>query len=331
MRKSTLLIFLIVIFGFSFLPGSDKIPDNFMRIKLQWFPQSQFAGYIMALEKGFYEDEGLDVELIFSDGSDSPLEIMMAGGAEICTAWLSEAIPKKDKGFPIVNIAQILQKSSLMLVAKKNSNINEPSDMDGKKVGFWKGDFSIQPRAFFRKNNVDYIEIPQSYNIHGFLADAWDITSAMYYNEYHKIIQAGINDDELVTFFFSDYDLNFPEDGLYCSESYFYNNMKNLVKFVTASMKGWKYAFENEHESLEMIMNYCDQYHLQTNYTHQKWMLNAMNESVKYNAGPGMSDWGVLAREDYFRVAEELKLQGLINEIPKYVLFFRGLNAYAKH
>jgi len=293
-------------------------------LKVQWFPQAQFAGFIMAMEKGFYQAEGIEFDLLFSDGSDSPIENIISGEVDFCTAWLSQTIPSKAQGNDLVNICQLLQKSSMMLVAKKSSNIKEPQDMNGRRIGLWSGDFSIQPNAFFEKFGISFEQVPQSYNIHAFLADAWDVTSAMYYNEYHKIIQAGINENELNSFFFSEFDLNFPEDGIYCLKSTLDDNPELCRKMVNASLKGWEYAFQHKDETLQIVMKYCDEYYMQTNIALQSWMLDVIEQSVKYKTGETRSDWGYLKEYDFNKVCEILMNQGLLKQKPIYNEFFPG-------
>lgn len=107
----SLLIFLL------FLPLMSE--NKKVRMELHWFPQAQFAGYIMAYEKGMYKDAGIDMQLSFSDGINSPLQEMLDGKVDFCTAWLSQTISMKSEGADILNFCQILQKSSLMLVTKK--------------------------------------------------------------------------------------------------------------------------------------------------------------------------------------------------------------------
>ena len=320
-----ILIYLFLSICFiSFLSSEEEILEQTIVLEVQWFPQSQFAGYIMAFEKGFYKDLGLNVQISFSDGTDSPINKILNEEAKFCTAWLSQAIVLKTKGTPIVNISQILQKSSLMLVTKKTSNILRPTDMNGKCISTWGGDFSYQPNAFFNKFDINAKVVPQSFTIDAFLAGACDVCSAMYYNEYHKFIQAGINEDELVPFFYSDFDLNFPEDGLYCTEKTYNSNPELCRKFVQASIAGWEYAFAHPEETLDVVMKYCDEFHLQTNWSHQKWMLKAIETAVKYQVGDDPGNWGKLRKDDFLRVAYELKEQGFIDEIPSFDNFFKG-------
>lgn len=316
--NSYLIIVAVLLFS-----GSQAVAED-VRLQLQWFPQAQFAGYIMAVEKGFYQEKGLNVELLFADGSGSALQNVIAGDVEFCTAWLSQALTLSgDKA--LVNICQVLQKSSLLLVAKASRGIYQPGDLKGRRIGLWSGDFSIQPAAFFRKFNLDYEHIEQSYNIYGFLDDAWDVASVMYYNEYYRIIQSGIDENELVHFFLADYDLNFPEDGIYCRSDFLRNNSQTCSDFVAASLQGWQYAELHPEETVETIIQYAAEYHLQTNYNHQQWMLKRILESARYGSGVDSAGLGKLREEDYYRVARELQLQGLLPEYPAFHEFYQDI------
>ena len=321
-QKPIILFFGLILLYTAVLQGQTRKSISLM---VQWFPQAQFAGYIVAHEKGFYDEAGIDATILFSDGTDSPLQEVLDKRIEFCTGWLSQTIKIRSENKPIINICQILQKSSLMLVAKKESGIETAKDFEDKIVSNWGGDFSIQPIAFFQKQNIQPEVIPQSFRIDGFLVGAIDVTLAMYYNEYHKILQAGIDEDELVTFFFTDYDLNFPEDGIYCREETLQNDPEMCKNFIDATIKGWAYAFQNKEETLDIVMKYCREYHMQTNRSHQRWMLGAIETAVTYQVGDDPKNWGTLKENDYYTVAKELLNQKLITTIPAYKDFYKDV------
>jgi NitT/TauT family transport system substrate-binding protein len=287
----------------------------------QWSDQAQFAGYYVAYEKGFYEKYGIDLT-IMDGGPDSPsTEYLKNGKSDFATMFLSTAIREKADGVNLVNIAQIVQRSALMLIAKKSSKIDDPKDMDGKKIGLWGPEFQVQARALFKKYNVEPKIVPQSRSVNLFLRDGVDVVSAMWYNEYHTILNDGINPEELTTVFFSDYGLNFPEDGIYTLIENFEKDPSLSCAFVRASIEGWKYAFENPDEAIDIVLKHTRNSKLPANRVHQKWMLGRMKDII---LGMGeLTKIGVLNEADYNKVTDELKKSGFIKDPPEFRDFYK--------
>jgi len=142
----------------------------------------------------------------------------------------------------------------------------------------------------------------------------------MWYNEYHTIINAGLNPDELTTFFFHEHGLNFPEDGIYTLEKTFERDPSLSRAFVKASIEGWVYAFDHPDEALDIVLNYMVRAKIPANRTHQKWMLNRMKDLID---PPGQRlPMGMLQPTDYQRVSQELRESGVIQRTPDYKSFF---------
>ena len=289
---------------------------------LQWIPQAQFAGYMVASDKGFYRDAGMDVTLLPGGPQAPALEFLRDGKCTFATGWVSTAIQQRGAGVKLVNIGQVIQRSALMLVARKSSGIKTAADFKGKKLALWSGDFRIQPMAFFMKNklNVEIIPLYATANI--FLKGGVDAMSAMWYNEYHQLLLSGVNQEELNTFFFSDLGLNFPEDGMYCLEETYRKNPQVAERLFKASIQGWMYAFEHEEEALGIVMKYANAAQTGTNKAHQRWMLARMRDLILPNNN--RAGLGKLKEADYLSVAQVLKDLKLIQETPPFSDFYRG-------
>lgn len=292
-----------------------------VRLIPQWVPQAQFAGYYMGLKKGSYKKRGIDLTIIAGGPLRQSSEYLASGQAEFATLWLASGIQMRDHAVPVVNIAQMVRRSALMLVAKKSSGIISPQDMNGKKIGLWEPVFQIQPSAFIEKYGLDVTTIRQSYSVNLFLRGGVDVASAMWYNEYHTILNAGLNPDELVTFFFYDHGLNFPEDGIYVLEDTFNQDPDLCKAFVAASIEGWEYAFAHPEETIDLVMANLEDEHIPATRVHQRWMLDRMKDLMHPLSGGGIS--GALKYDDFARVAYSLKDFGLINSIPEYNAFYR--------
>jgi NitT/TauT family transport system substrate-binding protein len=284
-----------------------------------WSPQAQFAGYYYAYETGIYKKHGIDLQILTGGPYNPASELVEQGEVDFASLWLTNAIQLRDKGVPVVHLAQVINRSALMLVAKKSSGIEKPEDMDGKKVGIWGGDFEIQPMAFFEKYNLKVRIIPQGGSINLFLSDAIDVTSAMWYNEFHTILNSGLNPDELSTFFFFDYGLNFPEEGLYCLERTYAQDPQLCAEFIQASYEGWIGAFEYPDEAIEIVLKYMKDAKLPASRVHQRWMLNRMKDLI-FPEGIKAA-LPTLTEKDYLFVSEKLQENGSIKATPDFHQF----------
>ncbi|HNY12503.1 MAG TPA: ABC transporter substrate-binding protein [Candidatus Wallbacteria bacterium] len=288
----------------------------------QWLPQAQFAGYFTAKELGIYKKYGLDVTILNGGPGAPTTAALEEKKADFVTISLPAAIEKKAAGSKIVNIAQIICRSSLMFVTKKKNGILSPKDMNGKKIGYWKNDFIGMPKAFLKKYDINAQFFPINNSVEMFLADGVDAITVMWYNEYHKIINSGINPEELSTFFFYEHDLNFPEDGIYVLEDTFNNDPELCRNFVAASIEGWRHAFENEEETLDIVIKYIKEAHMMANKANQRWMLARMRDIViPKDANQSI---GELIEKDYMKTVNVLLESGSIKISPEYKSFYKS-------
>jgi NitT/TauT family transport system substrate-binding protein len=287
----------------------------------QWQPQAQFAGYYMAQHRGFFRRYGIEVTIIQGGPSQSPTEYLKEKRAEIVTLWLSSALQLTDQGVEVVNIGQIMPRSALILVAKTRSGIQTPADMNGKKIALWPADFQIQPKAFFDKYNLKVQIVNTQSPVNLFLRDGVQVASLMWYNEYHTLINSGLDPKEMRLFSFDDYGLNFPEDGIYMLRETFDKDPESACAFAAASLEGWRYAFAHPEEAIDLIIRVMEAAHIPANRVHQRWMLDRIRDLTMSDAkGHQMGD---LQIEDYQRVGDILIANGLIHTIPSYASFFK--------
>lgn len=283
---------------------------NTVTLQLQWVTQAQFAGYYVALEKGFYEEEGLEVEVLAGGPDIAPPQVLAGGGADAMLNWMPSALAAREKGLPVVNIAQPFKSSGLMLTCWKDTGITGPQDFKGKTIGVW---FFGNEYPFLSWMSQEGIStdggddgvtvLKQGFNVDPLLNREADCISTMTYNEYGQVLDAGVSEDELVTFKYEDMGVATLEDGIYVLEENLEDPVfvDKMVRFVRASMKGWKYAEENPQEAAEIVLEY-DETGAQTE-AHQVRM---MGEIAKLTAGSN----GALAEEDFQRTVDTLLAGG---------------------
>lgn len=283
-----------------------------------WLPQAQFAGYYMAKEKGIYDKYGLDVTILTGGPNYPCVPILEEKTTEIASMFLSGAIKGMAAGVDLVDIGQLSQRSALIFIAKSESGIRTPQDFNGKKIGIWRSDFQELPMAFLKKYNIEAEIVPITSTVNLFLRGGIDVMCVMWYNEFHQVLNFGINPDELEIFHFIDHDLDFPEDGIYCLRSYYDENREACDSFVKASIEGWQYAFEHEEETLDMVLKYMQDAKVPANRVHQKWMLKRMKD-IFMPFGKEMT--GHLYEDDYYLTAYVLLESQSIDSIPDYNKF----------
>ena len=290
---------------FALSAGLAQAADK-VTLQLKWVTQAQFAGYYVAADQGFYAEEGLEVEIKAGGPDIAPPQVLAGGGADVILDWMPSALATREKGLPLVNIAQPFKRSGMMLTCRKDTGIKTPEDFRGKTIGVW---FFGNEYPFL--SWMSQVGIPtdgsaegvtvlkQGFNVDPILQGQAACISTMTYNEYWQVIDAGLSADDLVVFKYEDQGVATLEDGIYVLESALEDEAfrDRMVRFVRASMKGWKWAEANPDDAAEIVLE-NDATGAQTE-KHQKRM---MGEIAKLTAGSS----GALDPADYERTVATL-------------------------
>lgn len=235
-----------------------------VKLQLKWVTQAQFAGYYVAQDKGFYKAEGLDVDIMPGGPDISPTQVMAGGGADVTVDWMPSALAAREKGLALVNVAQPFKKSGMMLTCLKDTGIKGPQDFRGKTLGVWFGGNEYPFLSWMSTLKIPTDGSPngvtvlkQGFNVDPLLQKQAACISTMTYNEYWQVIDAGLKPDQLVTFKYEDEGVATLEDGLYVMQDKLSDPAfkAKMVKFVRASMKGWKYAETHPEEAAKIVID----------------------------------------------------------------------------
>ncbi len=281
-----------------------------VNLQLKWVTQAQFAGYYVALDKGFYSDEDLNVTIKPGGPDIAPAQVIAGGGADVVLDWMPSALASREKGLDLVNIAQPFKHSGMMLTCRKDAGVSTPADFAGKTLGVWFFGNEYPFLSWMNKLGLktDGSEggvtvLKQGFNVDPILQGQAACVSTMTYNEYWQIIDAGLKPSDLAVFKYEDQGVATLEDGMYVLGE----NLKDaafkdkMVRFVRASMKGWKWA-EAHPDDAAMIVLDNDASGAQTE-KHQKRM---MGEIAKLTAGSN----GSLDPADFQRTVDSLMSGG---------------------
>ena len=325
-RINRLFMLMIVLLG-TILVGCNSDSDSSsgtstsdgeltpITLQLKWVPQAQFAGYFVALEKGYYEEEGLDVTILPGGPDIVPEQQVANGTAQIGVNWVASLLPHQAEGMPLIQIAQIYQKSGLLLVTKKDSGIQSPADLAGKKVGNWMGGNEFEILALFDKYNFDPNSdlqfVKQGFTMDQFLSGELDAASAMTYNEYHVVLEQGVPESDLSVIDMNDEGVAMLEDNLFANSEWLADNKEVAAKFVRASIKGWQDAINDPEGAVDIIMAESEE-----GSSTREHQLTMMQEVAKLVVPEGFdpANIGVIDKEMFQQTADIAHQFGVIKE-----------------
>lgn len=272
--------------------GSTGALAEAVKLQLKWVTQAQFAGYYVAQSKGYYKDAGLEVTIMPGGPDINPQQVLAGGGADVVIDWMPSALATREKGSPVVNIAQPFKRSGMMLTCRKDTGITKPEDFKGKKLGVW---FFGNEYPFLSwmsqlgiptAGGADGVTVlKQGFNVDPLLQKQADCISTMTYNEYWQVIEAGVKPDDLVVFKYEDQGVATLEDGLYVLEDKLKDPafVETMAKFVKASMKGWDDARANPADAVKIVLE-NDATGSQTE-AHQTTMMDEINKLTEGSDG----------------------------------------------
>ena len=294
------------------LAGHALAADK-LTLQLKWVPQAQFAGYYVAAAKGFYTDAGLDVTIKPGGPDINPSQVIAGGGADVIVDWMPSALAARDKGVPLVNIAQVFEKSGMELTCRRDSGVSSPAQFKGKTLGVWFSGNEYPFLSWMAKLKLpigggpDGVTVlKQGFNVDPLLQKQAACISTMTYNEYWQLIEAGMKPDQLHVFRYEDQGVATLEDGLYTTDSKLADPaaVATLARFLQASLKGWQYAGAHQDEAVKIVLS-NDTAGAQT-AAHQKRMMGEVAKLL----GTDPKRMGYLDPAAYERTVGELMSSG---------------------
>ena len=300
--------------------GSDGGELTKVTLQSKWVVQAQFAGYYAAKDQGYYEDEGLDVDIRPGGPDIVPEQVVLGGQAEFGINWLDSTLATRDKGQNIVNIAQVFTRSGMTEVTWKDTGLDQITDLKGKKVGVWLGGNEHKLFAALNKNGIDPQKdaeiVAQPFDMELFLKRDIDAAAAMTYNELAQVLETKNADtgqlhsiDELNVMKMSDLGTGALEDGIFVREDWIEDgeNRETADKFLQASFRGWIYCRDNPDECVNIVLENGPT----LGEGHQRWQMNEINKLI----WPAPNGIGIMEAESW-DVTKEIALDGKVISKP---------------
>jgi NitT/TauT family transport system substrate-binding protein len=280
-----------------------------VKLQLQWFYQAQFAGYIAAVDKGFYKEQGLDVQLLEGGVDIVPQTVLAQGKADYAVAWVPKALASREQGAGITDVGQIFARSGTYQVAFASSNIKSPADFKGKKVGNWGFGNEFELFAGMTKAGLDpgkdVTLVQQQFDMQALLKKEIDVAQAMSYNEYAQLLEATnpatgqlYKPEDFSIIDWKTVGSSMLQDAVWANTEKLKDKayQDQTVKFLTATIKGWAYCRDKPEECRDMVVAKGSK----LGKTHQLWQMNEVNKLV----WPATKGVGLVDEADWNRTVD---------------------------
>lgn len=273
--------------------GAPSAPAEMTEVslQLQWAPQAQFAGYFAARDKGFYEAEGLAVDIL-DGGPDVVPQVVGSdpNGPEFTISWVPKVLEVRaaDQS-DLVNIAQIFQRSGTLSVAFAEAGIESPEDFAGKNVGVWgfgnEHEVIAAAREAGLEPGTDFTQVTQPFDMSLLLNGEVDVAEAMIYNEYAQVLETVdpetdelYQPEDLTVIDYNEVGTAMLQDAIFAREAWLIEegNEEVAERFLRASFQGWMHCRENPDDCIEATVDAGST----LGEGHQAWMMNEVNPLI---------------------------------------------------
>ena len=287
-------------------PGPDDSGDfeplTSVKLQLQWLPQAQFAGYFVALDQGYFEEEGFDdVQIVPSGGDIVPQDALVASDVDFAVAWVPKVLGTLEAtGVELTDIAQVFQKSGTMQVSWKGDGITSVADFEGKRIGSWGFGNEWEIFAAMAAEGLDSTTVSivtQDFSMNALLDRDVDAAQAMTYNEWAQILEV-VNPDTGELYQPEDFDVVMYEDteGAMLQDALWADTQRladdpayadAAVRFLKAVIKGWVFARDNPEEAAAITYDAAinAEAAFPVGPVHQLWQMNEVNKLI-WAGGP---------------------------------------------
>ena len=303
-------------------PATEPMQMTPVTLQLQWFTQAQFAGYYAAVDQGFYEDLGLDVEILQGAVEIVPITVLDSGGADFAISWVPRGLVPREEGVNVTNIGQIFQRSGTLQVAFADSGIDSVTDLEGKQVGNWGFGNEFELLAGLRRNGLDPSSdvelVQQNFDMTALLNGDIDAAQAMIYNEYAQVLET-VNPDtgelyqpsDLNIINWNDVGTAMLQDAIWADADKLANDADyraTAVKFVQGSIMGWVWCRDNADACVEVVLDNAPT----LGRSHQTWQLNEINGLI----WPSPNGVGVIDQDLWDQTIDVAVSEGILQSAP---------------
>jgi len=286
--------------------GSDK-PLEKVRVVLDWSPNTNHTGLYVARDKGFFAEQGLEVEIV-QPGDAGADQMVASGEAEFGVSYQEGVTLARTNGVPIVSIAAVIQHNTSGFASPAEKNIRTPKDFEGKKYGGWGSPVeeavidSLMQEVGGDVGKVAFINVGDT---DFFTAVKRDVDFFWIFYGWTGI-EAELRGEELNMIYLTDYSdkLDYYTPVLATSEKLIRERPELAKAFVAGAAAGYKFAIDNPEEAAEVLIAAEPDLNADLVRASQKWL------SAKYQ--DDAPRWGEQKLEVWKNYADWMAEHGVL-------------------
>ncbi|HBH11558.1 MAG TPA: ABC transporter substrate-binding protein, partial [Clostridiales bacterium] len=237
---------------------SQSEPDKIV-FTLDWFPNTNHTGVYVAKDKGYFNEEGIEIEII-QPGESTAEQLVASDSAQFGVSYQESVTFARSEGIPVVSIAAVIQHNTSGFMSLKDKGILSPKDFEGKKYGGWGSPIEIATLAYLMEQDgadVDLVDIVTIGDIDFFAASQTGQVDFSWVYEGWSVIEAGLKG----------FDVNYIDLGqeaevfdyytpvIITSESLIAEDRDLVERFMRALAKGYEFTVENPEDAALILLN----------------------------------------------------------------------------
>ncbi len=226
---------------------------------LDWTPNTNHTGIYVAKENGYFEEQGLDVEILLP-GEAGANQLIASGSADFGVSYQEGLTQARAEGLPVVSIAAVLQHNTAGYASPVDKDITEPADFEGKKFGAYGSDLEYAMMKTIMEQNgadIDQVEFITTGDSDFFVAVKRDVDFSLVFQGWTGI-EAELRGEPMNMVYLADFSdkLDFYTPILATSEEMIEHDPETVRAFVHAAVKGYEYAIENPTEAAAILLDH---------------------------------------------------------------------------
>jgi NitT/TauT family transport system substrate-binding protein len=282
-------------------------------LRLDWVPGPHHIGPILAAQRGYYAEEGLDLTVRPGRGSGNTVQVVASGGDLFGFADAGTMAIAASKGAPVIMIANVTQRGPIGVITL-GSKLSSPKELEGKIVGLVPGEapqvamLAVMKQHGIPDTAIRTVAVEAAVKVAALLTKKVDVIPGFSFGDY---LRAQSQNPDVQIALFSDWGVNLLGNGYLVARSTLEQQPKLVHGFLRATLRGWTDAIADPQAGIDALMMAFPESNRQFITAGLPMVIDHMHS----NATQGRP-LGWMAEEDWKTTLEVMKSAGLEGDHP---------------